>query len=345
MHIGEPLHTLDIILDADLASGDRRALLDTATGILRANKNTLLMRANYEELLLERESILELRGYVIPEDHELSWSAHENNWNPAHEASLDLWYGPEALYVVDDKVAVAEDKTGKKIDVYNTDNGDQPALSTISLNGFKGMTFANSEVLYHDPNDNDPDIGTYDSTVDVSENGLLIAAMVNYGADENSNNNLIVGTNAGNGGAGGSNDWNLRTKDNVDPELYRCDWGNQNTDNPNATAPDGNDFIVWGPVSGSGVRTCVNGTNIVNGSIGTLNNIAGGRILNIGGMVNSTSVASGFTGTIYEVIVFKTYNSDSLRNKIEGHFAHKYGLTGNLPSDHPYKSTPPKAKG
>lgn len=345
MHIGEPLHTLDIILDTDLASGDRRALLDTATGILRANKNTLLMRANYEELLLERESILEARGYVVPEDHELSWSAHENNWNPAHEVSLDLWYGPEAFYVVDDKVAVAEDKTGKKIDVYNTDNSDQPALSTISLNGFKGMTFANSEVLYHDPNDNDPDIGTYDSTVDVSENGLIIAAMVNYGTDENSNNNTIIGTNTGLGGAGAGNDWGLRTRDNVSPELYRCDWGNQNTDNANANVPDGNDFIVWGPVSGSGVRTCVNGTNIINGAIATLNDIAGGRILNVGGMVNSTSVASGFNGTIYELIVFKTYNTDELRNKIEGHFAHKYGLTGNLPSDHPYKSTPPKAKG
>jgi len=345
MDIREPLHKLDIILDTDLASGDRRALLDTATGVLRANMNTLLMKANYEELLLEREGILQARGYVIPEDHELSWSAHENNWNPAHEPSLDVWYGPEAFFVSDNKVAVAEDKAGNKIDVYNTDNSDQPSLSSTSLNGFKGMTFTNNKVLYHDPSDNDPDIGIYDSTVDVSVSGLTIAAMVNYGADENSNNNAIFGTNVGSGGSGGTNDWGLRTRDNVSPEVYRCDWGNLNTDNNGANAPNGDDFIVYGPTSGLGVKTCVNGTTIVNSGLGTLNDIAGGRILNVGGMTNNTGVANGFSGTIYELILFKSYVTDTLRNKIEGHFAHKYGLTGNLPSNHPYKSTPPKAKG
>lgn len=47
------------------------------------------------------------------------------------------------------------------------------------------------------------------------------------------------------------------------------------------------------------------------------------------------------TGNIAEVILTRDA-SDSNRQNIEGYLAHKYGLTANLPANHPYKSAPPR---
>jgi hypothetical protein len=50
---------------------------------------------------------------------------------------------------------------------------------------------------------------------------------------------------------------------------------------------------------------------------------------------------SSLEGNIAEVVFCNEKNSDLTRQRIEGYLAHKWGLTANLPSDHPYKSTPP----
>jgi hypothetical protein len=42
-----------------------------------------------------------------------------------------------------------------------------------------------------------------------------------------------------------------------------------------------------------------------------------------------------------EVIVASTLLSTLDRQKLEGYLAHKWGLTANLPANHPYKTTPP----
>lgn len=344
MLIDTPLLRLDIVLDTELETGDRRDALTSASGILRANMHQLIMRSTYEELLVERQSILEARGFVSPEDHDLSWSYQENNWTPAYESTIDVWYAPDAYFVVDGKVAVAEDKSGKKIDVYNTANADQPDLATSTLNGFKGMSFDGTEVLYHDPADNDPDIGVYDSAVDISEGGLTAAVMINYGPDEDDGANIIVGLNAGTGTAGATDEWNIRSKDNTGTPFYRGDWGNVHADSTDLVV-DANQFVVWGTLSAAATRIAVNGGTATGNSLATLNDIDPSKLLNIGGMVNNTSVTNGFEGTIYEVVVFKKHINDDLQQKIEGYFAHKYGLTGSLPSDHPYKSISPKVKG
>jgi hypothetical protein len=49
------------------------------------------------------------------------------------------------------------------------------------------------------------------------------------------------------------------------------------------------------------------------------------------------------SGTIGETIVFLSALSQADREKIEGYLAHKWGLTGSLPSGHPYKSSAPVA--
>ena len=45
-------------------------------------------------------------------------------------------------------------------------------------------------------------------------------------------------------------------------------------------------------------------------------------------------------GYYCEIIIINSVE-DSDRQKVEGYLSHKWGLTGNLPSDHPYKNTAP----
>jgi hypothetical protein len=63
---------------------------------------------------------------------------------------------------------------------------------------------------------------------------------------------------------------------------------------------------------------------------------------------NNFNVASSSTGGIdadmdlAEVIIAVGTLSDVNLQRITGYLAHKYAITGNLPSDHPYKSASPK---
>jgi hypothetical protein len=48
-----------------------------------------------------------------------------------------------------------------------------------------------------------------------------------------------------------------------------------------------------------------------------------------------------YDGAIAEIVVLTTSYSDNERQKLEGYFAHKWGLTADLPNDHPYKTSAP----
>lgn len=60
----------------------------------------------------------------------------------------------------------------------------------------------------------------------------------------------------------------------------------------------------------------------------------------LGGTGNPDNVGSN-TGKICEVVVSDSLFSNDNRQRIEGYLAHKWGITANLPSDHPYKSAAP----
>ena len=60
------------------------------------------------------------------------------------------------------------------------------------------------------------------------------------------------------------------------------------------------------------------------------------------GAAGSTNTSQNFEGRICEIIALRYFPDIGLRQKIEGYLAHKWGLTANLPSDHPYKDNAPK---
>ena len=87
----------------------------------------------------------------------------------------------------------------------------------------------------------------------------------------------------------------------------------------------------------------------------TCNGFVNGTASNTTGTTNTTSIsnsdnfdigaravgAGAMTGDIAEILVGGSTLDTNQRQKIEGYLAHKYGLTGNLPSDHPYKTAAP----
>lgn len=69
--------------------------------------------------------------------------------------------------------------------------------------------------------------------------------------------------------------------------------------------------------------------------------------ISIGGTHNST--VDAFTAStngacdcrIAEIVVLQSAPADSVRQRVEGYLAHKWGLTANLPAGHPYKTVGP----
>ena len=61
--------------------------------------------------------------------------------------------------------------------------------------------------------------------------------------------------------------------------------------------------------------------------------------LALGGQHNAATFR--MAGQIGEVLLYQSALSGIDRAKVEGYLAHKWGLTGSLPADHPYKTTAP----
>jgi len=83
-----------------------------------------------------------------------------------------------------------------------------------------------------------------------------------------------------------------------------------------------------------------NGTITVNAAAfqdaGATDNDAGG--ISVGALSNNTA---NWDGYICELLFVDSAVSTDTRQLIEGYLAHKWGLTANLPADHPYKTAIP----
>jgi hypothetical protein len=80
----------------------------------------------------------------------------------------------------------------------------------------------------------------------------------------------------------------------------------------------------------------------INGSIAFTNTVA------VGGAATSHSIQIGgggdqerFDGVFAEIVASQISVTATDRQKLEGYLAHKWGLAGDLPGDHPYKSAAP----
>lgn len=98
-------------------------------------------------------------------------------------------------------------------------------------------------------------------------------------------------------------------------------------------------MIVVGRWDASGAEVWINGTSVATGtSPGTAFN------MNKLSLFRATRSSVGFSygrASIYDLATFHSALGTSNRQKMEGYLAHKYSMTANLPSGHPYKTVAP----
>jgi hypothetical protein len=85
-------------------------------------------------------------------------------------------------------------------------------------------------------------------------------------------------------------------------------------------------------------------TSFINGSNFNSTNatVTGANTSSFIAQIGALNVASTFfTGNIFEIIYYNTTLTTLQRQSIEGYLAWKWGLQGNLPSNHPFKKFPP----
>lgn len=114
-------------------------------------------------------------------------------------------------------------------------------------------------------------------------------------------------------------------------------WNPMSTNQIEAPSVTGTQILVGTAQSGA-TELFRNGTSIVAGA-----GSAGSMVstpFSIGNMRPGTTLPH-FSGPIAEVLVLSSSLSTTNRQLLEGYLAWKWGLEANLPSDHPFKNTPP----
>ena len=100
-------------------------------------------------------------------------------------------------------------------------------------------------------------------------------------------------------------------------------------------------WVFDGSLSGNSNRLKVyrNGGQLSPGYAGTVSNNFG--TLTHGFYLSSRSNGAVIAQELGEIVITRSALDTTTRQKLEGYLAHKWGLTANLPGDHPFKVNPP----
>ncbi len=246
----------------------------------------------------------------------------------------------------EDKIYRAEDRLGSYNAEQNIDDNRIPTFSA-TLNGHKGIQFSGGTTLPDYLSIPDSSVGSdFDCGVGggVPSSNLFGAVVVNAKGTTNSGGHYVIFSKGGDEGV------ELGVDDSSDYKFVLRLAGKTHEDTAIASA-DGL-FIVCFLRSSITVKMWVNGVEVVNESADATGSVTNDRDVLFGATEPSTKGLGGITysqmnefwdGILYEFMWAKTSMSDTERQDIEGYLAHKYGLTGKLESDHPYKDNPKRA--
>ena len=324
---------------------------DDTEMILRANQTTLLGRGDQDYILSLRNTMLEnttFGGYRIPEDFDQEWNFKLGPiWAPdsVSISTLGCWLKPEN-FVIDSGGAAytsATDASSNSVDFIQGTEGVMPDIGAKGLNNYKPLDYsdASGTHLFASAGDGNAifNVGTSDE--------FLYAFVVNTGTDTGGYSTFICHGNITDNGHfacaqrtnSANRDIYLWTKSGLSSN--RTQWDDVFT-------IGANHIIVFGKIGGAVVLR-VDGTAQTASTSQTFNAVSS---------TDDTTLGMSFTGSggdadreydglIYEMVFSKLSGGASSIlpdvKKVEGYLAHKYLLTGSLPSDHDYKIDPPRA--
>ena len=242
-------------------------------------------------------------------------------WTPSELTGLQLWLdASDATTITESSGSVSQwdDRSGNGKHVTQAIASAQPTYSATGLNGLPTLSFDGA----------DDTMATIAATMPTGNSARSM--FVVYQPQVTSSSHSIAGQSL----TGTSNSWfMLQFRDDaVTGDPYFAGFANDLTDNqaPTTTAKIG--AVTY---DGTTVTLFKAGSQIAQGSK-TLNTNTG--IFRIG----SSSGNSEFANMLFsEAVVVDSSLSLADRQRVEGYLAHKWGLTADLPSNHPYKSSAP----
>lgn len=246
-------------------------------------------------------------------------------WTPEHVQKL-AWYDAADLNTITEvagAVSQWDDKSGNERNLTQGSGSLQPITDLKTIGGLNVIDF-NAQPYMDTPAFFDPESGFH-----------IFSVMQAQTFNQSANNVLIQNISNGAGGTGRSIFYNVGT---VNPDTWQTFLGAspavvlgnsslnvQNFSLSVTASASSNDIESWfHGAAGSG------GTKDIEANPNSQ--------LRIGATSSGTL---DWDGTVGEVIIVPDVASTDTRQRIEGYLAWKWGLTDDLPSDHPYKNEPP----
>jgi hypothetical protein len=225
---------------------------------------------------------------------------------------------------VSGNVSQWNDKSGNARHATQATAGNQPSYTTAAQNNFNAITFTAANPHWMAlPNSTNPTAGSAVFAAckpnHTAASATIIARAYNWGSW------YLNSTNTGTG--------------------LRYNIGRTGVDEGSAITTgltNNTNKILTGTYDNVNVRASANGGAFVstaytpNPTYNALDATAVGAFRD-----TTNAIASAMNGLIYEIIVLHTAPSQIVIDKAQGYLAHKWGLTANLPSDHPFKVNPP----
>lgn len=249
-------------------------------------------------------------------------------WTPSDLSGLAGWYKADAITSLSDGDAVVSwvDSSSNSNTLTQSTAGAQPSYQTNELNSLPIVRFDKDS-----PGDNmlNADMG---GNFDVGTGDFFLAMVAKFPTA--SGNQFVMSKAFGTQG--------LNVFLNSSGTLFfRPQTSGVTTNNIQQTGATDGQFhvvvcrrvsgVITGHYDGS-TFTTDNGTKVNNGSIDNDNDFRIGSS-STGGLDTDMDLGEALlaVGTL----------TDNDRDRLTGYLAHKYALTGNLPSDHPYKNIAP----
>jgi hypothetical protein len=263
---------------------------------------------------------------------ELTWN--ETLWNPsmiqtalwldAADAStmFDATSGG-SLVAADGAVARWQDKSGNGNHATQSSSGSRPIRKTGIQNGRDTLLFDGSDDWLSGAAT--PCTSNAKTIISVTRNSNAVGGTVYMNRQENDNKflarQLFAASTSFVGGDSVVNNVTITGNFSTTWQSFTISsWTQQTTDRA---------VFYWN-----------NGTSYA--TTGIPNNEDGGAGYRVGVAQGSSGILIQYhPGDIAELVILNSQASTDTRQRIEGYLAHKWGLTANLPNDHPYKLVGP----
>ena len=243
-------------------------------------------------------------------------------WTPSLLTTL-AWFDADdasTLTVSGSSISQWNDKSGNGYNATQTTGSAQPQLASSSFGSLPAVNFATASQFLYVPSIPQVSGQTVFAVLDTTSLGTGYVLLMERNAASASNMAIYLGGTSTYGAA------------DYTPWIY---W---NAAGYGVLTANRKKSLLSFNYSTSGGAATVNNTQ--DGALTPITSTGSASALTTWRSINGAAGVQSSTFKIAEVIVLNSISSTD-KQKMEGYLAWKWGINGNLPAGHPYKSAPP----